>query len=568
MANEYFEAGNVPAQNSPGYSTLMRQEFSQLVAAFDKLPIMAGHENEFIIVNGTGTSLITSGIDSSTFVTVSGVQTLTNKTLSWSDNSFVGFGSAATKNAGTNADNVLLLAENNKLPVIDGSNLTNVASATNVTGVVAIENGGTGANSLAGAKTALGIDLKANANNATLTGAPVAPTPPTGNNSVRIATTEFVNNTVTAIGAFAPSSDVPLVDGVASAGISALGSRADHVHPRDTTKADLNSPVFTGDPRAPTPATSDNDTSIATTAFVVNKLAGYTGVSVSSALPLVNGTASAGVSADASRADHVHPVDPSIASGLALKANLASPVFTGDPKAPTPATSDNDTSIATTAFVQALVAQQTVGALASDATPLMNGVADKGFGVETSRYDHVHPTDTSRAASGANSDITSLTACTQITAASVTVATDDKILIKDTSDSDLLKSVTAQSIADLPVASDAKLSGYSSGAGGSVTQATSKSTQVVLHKPTGKITMHNGALLANTSVTFAILNNKVTNQSVVALSVTGGISSTNNYIFQTYTSSGAIQVMVRNISVGSLSEAIEFMFVVIGGSTS
>jgi hypothetical protein len=34
-------------------------------------------------------------------------------------------------------------------------------------------------------------------------------------------------------------------------------------------------------------------------------------------------------------------------------ATLASPTFTGDPKAPTPATGDNDTSIATTAFVKA-----------------------------------------------------------------------------------------------------------------------------------------------------------------------------------------------------------------------
>lgn len=34
-------------------------------------------------------------------------------------------------------------------------------------------------------------------------------------------------------------------------------------------------------------------------------------------------------------------------------ATIASPTFTGDPKAPTPASSDNDTSIATTAFVKA-----------------------------------------------------------------------------------------------------------------------------------------------------------------------------------------------------------------------
>lgn len=39
------------------------------------------------------------------------------------------------------------------------------------------------------------------------------------------------------------------------------------------TSAPLNSPVFTGDPQAPTPATADNDQSIATTAFV--KAQGY-----------------------------------------------------------------------------------------------------------------------------------------------------------------------------------------------------------------------------------------------------------------------------------------------------
>ena len=38
------------------------------------------------------------------------------------------------------------------------------------------------------------------------------------------------------------------------------------------------------------------------------------------------------------------------------KAPLASPVLTGTPTAPTPATADNSTKIATTAFVQAVVA--------------------------------------------------------------------------------------------------------------------------------------------------------------------------------------------------------------------
>jgi hypothetical protein len=44
-----------------------------------------------------------------------------------------------------------------------------------------------------------------------------------------------------------------------------------------------------------------------------------------------------------------------LVSDLALKAPLANPTFTGDPKAPTASPGDNDTSIATTAFVTAAI---------------------------------------------------------------------------------------------------------------------------------------------------------------------------------------------------------------------
>jgi hypothetical protein len=62
---------------------------------------------------------------------------------------------------------------------------------------------------------------------------------------------------------------------------------------------------------------------------------------------------SAQTAANAAQSTANGKVDPSALFGLAP---LASPTFTGDPKAPTPATSDNDTSIATTAFVKAVVA--------------------------------------------------------------------------------------------------------------------------------------------------------------------------------------------------------------------
>lgn len=413
--NEYYLTGSVPSTNAPGSSAVIRGEFSNVAAAFDKLPVMAGNANEFVVINATGTALISSGFVASDLATLSGIQTLTNKTLSWVGNTWVGFGNAATKDAGTGAGEVLLLAENAKLPVLNGSNLTNLNPAQ--LGVVGIANGGTGAITLGAAQTALGIDLKADAVNANLSGAPVCATPADGDNSARIANTLFVNQAIALVGGLTPSNSVPLMNGTAGAGVAVQASRSDHIHPVDTSRAPLASPAFTGNPTAPTPTPGDNDTSIATTAFVFANAA-----TVSNATPLVNGTAVPGVSAQASRADHVHPVSTVTAAGVSFapaggvgsttvqaaiveldgeKAPLASPAFTGNPTAPTPATIDNDTSVATTAFVQAVIAAQPAGMSPSNATPLINGTATSGVGVTGSRDDHVHPIDTSRAAASA-----------------------------------------------------------------------------------------------------------------------------------------------------------------------
>ena len=63
----------------------------------------------------------------------------------------------------------------------------------------------------------------------------------------------------------------------------------------------------------------------------------------------MDGTQSVGSLATAARGDHVHPSD-------ALKANIASPAFTGTPTAPTAAVTDNSTRVATTGWVRAAMA--------------------------------------------------------------------------------------------------------------------------------------------------------------------------------------------------------------------
>ena len=77
------------------------------------------------------------------------------------------------------------------------------------------------------------------------------------------------------------------------------------------------------------------------------------------------------------------PLSTATTNALALKANLASPTFTGTPKAPTAAKNTNTTQLATTAYV--------IGQ-ASTVTPL--GWAELGVVGESllyARADHQHP---------------------------------------------------------------------------------------------------------------------------------------------------------------------------------
>ena len=80
-------------------------------------------------------------------------------------------------------------------------------------------------------------------------------------------------------------------------------------------------------------------------------VANAAGITASTTTPKVDGTAAVGSETKYARGDHVHPTDTT-------RAALASPTFTGTPKAPTAATATNTTQIATTAFVKAAIAAQ------------------------------------------------------------------------------------------------------------------------------------------------------------------------------------------------------------------
>lgn len=109
--------------------------------------------------------------------------------------------------------------------------------------------------------------------------------------------------------------------------------------------------------------------------------------------------------------------------------------------------------------------------------------------------------------------------------------------------------------------------GYATGAGGTVTQATDKATGVTLNKATGQITMNAAALAANTSVSFTLTSSAVAATDFVLVQhVSGG--TVGAYTAVAAAASGSASITVRNITAGSLSEAIVLKYVVIKAVTS
>lgn len=107
--------------------------------------------------------------------------------------------------------------------------------------------------------------------------------------------------------------------------------------------------------------------------------------------------------------------------------------------------------------------------------------------------------------------------------------------------------------------------GYGTGAGGSVTQLTSKSTGVTLNKVCGSIATHNAALASNAVASFQVTNSFLASTDSVIVTLTGG-GATGMQAYNLWCQTGqtgAFTVFLRNISGGSLSEAISFNFAVI-----
>jgi hypothetical protein len=106
--------------------------------------------------------------------------------------------------------------------------------------------------------------------------------------------------------------------------------------------------------------------------------------------------------------------------------------------------------------------------------------------------------------------------------------------------------------------------GYAAGAGGAVTQANSKSTDVILSKAAGRITTHAEPLAAGAAVSFTVTNSAVAAADTINLNLAGGNAVAGSYRYWVdKVSAGSFAIAIENRSGGSLAEALNFNFAVV-----
>ena len=109
--------------------------------------------------------------------------------------------------------------------------------------------------------------------------------------------------------------------------------------------------------------------------------------------------------------------------------------------------------------------------------------------------------------------------------------------------------------------------GYTTGAGGTVTQLTDKSTSVTINKTTGTITMANSALASGATVGFYVFNSSMSIGDTVVVTTQDGFLG-NYFATAGLAGNGAFNIRVTNTSTSSQSEALKINFAIIKGATS
>jgi hypothetical protein len=105
--------------------------------------------------------------------------------------------------------------------------------------------------------------------------------------------------------------------------------------------------------------------------------------------------------------------------------------------------------------------------------------------------------------------------------------------------------------------------GYTTGSGGTVTQASNKTTAVTLNKINGEIVMNGAALADDATAAFTLTNSTIAATDVVIVNVASVGTAGAYQVTVGAVAAGSCSISVLNVSGGSLSEAIKLNFAVI-----
>lgn len=122
---------------------------------------------------------------------------------------------------------------------------------------------------------------------------------------------------------------------------------------------------------------------------------------------------------------------------------------------------------------------------------------------------------------------------------------------------------------DLKLVKSGAVIGYGTGTGGTVTQATNRTTGVTLSKATGAITTNTTSLAAGASATFTVTNTVVTALDVVNVAIKSGQTNKETSVAVTAVAAGSFDITVHNQHASTAETgAIVINFVVIKGAAS